>query len=112
MRLVDQHWPREGIAGAALQPLLVAPGVAAQVGDDRGRGRADLGGEAVGVGLVHLVAADLRADVELVSDPRLQAGDEQFPDAPFAAPAQRVATRIPLVEVADHRYPAGMRGPE
>ena len=78
--LVDGHGAVVDVAfTAGLHPLLVAPLVEV-VGDDRGRGRGNLGGAGHRVGLLEPVAAGA-LDLELVAGANPDLGDENLPHA-------------------------------
>jgi hypothetical protein len=66
--------------------------------------------KATGVGLQPDLAL-LGEDLELVDGARVNAGQEQLPDAARPQRAHRVQAAVPGVEVADHRHRAGARGP-
>ena len=58
MDLVDADGRVEAIAPRSLlQPTIIAPAIAAQIPDTRGRAGADLGGKGKGVGLQHAIVA-------------------------------------------------------
>jgi len=112
MHLVDAQRRAQRVArGAGFHPGRIAPLVAVQVYDQRGGARAHLLGEAVGIGLLRLVASGARAQVVLVGRPFVQAGDEEFPDASVGVQAHGVNARVPAVEVADDADAVGVGRP-
>ena len=76
-----------------------------------GGARAQLGAQAVGIGLEQQLVL-LGQELELVERASCQSGQEQLPDAAFAPQPHRVAPAVPLVEVAHHRHAAGIRRPD
>ena len=66
---------------AARHPLLVVPGELGDVPDDRRGLGPQLGGEAVGVGLLDEVAVVAALDLELVDLALAEVGDEDLPDS-------------------------------
>ena len=96
-------------ARAASQPR-VAPLVPGGVHDGGGGGRG-LGQAGHGVGLAVPLAVRA-ADVELVAGAVAGSGHEDLPDPGAAEGAHRVPLAVPVVEVADDPYPAGIRGPD
>ena len=93
-------------------PLLVAPGELGEVPDHRRRLGAELGGEAVGIGFLHEVAVVPALDLELVDLTLAEIGNEQLPDAGRSAVSHRMATTVPVVEVADHADALGVGRPD
>ena len=71
-----------------------------------------LGGEAVGVGLLDEVAVVAALDLELVDLARPRSGMKISQMPVGAAVPHRVAAAVPVVEVADHADPLGVRGPD
>ena len=57
----------------------------------------------------HAIGAD---DLELVGPALADVGQEDLPDAGVLAQPHRVAAAVPVVEVADHRDPAGIGRPD
>ncbi len=51
-------------------------------------------------------------DLILVDRSLIQSGDEQLPDAGRTHRPHGVGAPVPLIEIADDRYPLGARGPE
>ncbi len=64
------------------------------------------------IGLERLQGAVGTADLELVVLTGGEARHEQLPDAAVAPQAHRVTAPVPIVEVADHADPAGIRRPD
>ncbi len=111
MHLVDRHRLAQRVAlRAALEPLRVRPRVLRAVHDRRVR-RRHLGRERDRVGL-DAQPAVLRAELELVLRPFVDAGDEELPDAGRAERAHRMQAAVPRVEVADDRDRARVRRPD
>jgi hypothetical protein len=81
----------------------VVPLVAIELRDLRRGLRTNLGGEAVGVGLVAEEAAVGADDAVLVERAGFHAGNERLPDAGLASPRERMGRRVPAVEVTDDR---------
>ncbi len=105
VHFVDADWRVQALRlGASRHPLVVVPGVARQIPDDRRGARAELRGEAKWVGFLQPLRREARLDAVLVDRALAQAGDEALPDARGLARAQRGGPRIPLVEVADHTH--------
>ena len=82
------------------------------VPDDRGRLGPQLGGEAVGVGLLDEIAVVPALDLVLVDFALAEVGDEDLPDPRRAAVAHRVPAAVPVIEVADHADSLRIRGPD
>ena len=97
--------------GAFGHPVAVGPAVVGGWRDDRRlRGR-QLGRAGDRIGLLDDAAVGA-CDLELVSDARTDAGDEQLPDARTVAQPHRVAATVPIVEAADHRDAARIGRPD
>ena len=64
-----------------------------------------------GVGLVDLVPVMMRLDMKFVERAFADPGDEAFPDARTSPRAQPVHLGMPMVEAADDRNFACIRGP-
>ena len=88
------------------------PGELVDVPDDRRGLGPQLGGEAVGVGLLDEIALVTALDLELVDLALDQVGDEDLPDPRRPAAPHRVPAAVPVVEVADDADPHGVRGPD
>src|SRR6478672_4483088 len=98
------------MSAARLHPLGIAPGVI-EVPYHRGRPWRLLVINPEGVGFIAYVTVMMRGDVVLVERSLSNLGNETFPDARATARMQEVRLRIPLVEVADHRYRTGVGSP-
>ena len=99
VEFVDGDGLGEGFALAALlHPVVVVPGVVAQVGDDRGGLWAGFLLEAVGVGFFVDVAFVV-FDLIFVAIVFFKFWDEEFPDSSGASSHLVLAT-VPVVEVA------------
>ena len=95
---------------ALLQPGVIAPLIALEVGHHRGLSGAHLVLEAVGVGLlvaVPLLGVNLVFVMGASTEPR----HKQFPDAADPLLHRQVAA-IPVGAVANHRDTAGVGGPQ
>ena len=111
MHLVDRHRAAQRVGGgAALEPVLVAPGVLRLV-HDRGVGGRHFGVEREWIGLEPQTTL-LRPDLELVLRALVHAGDEQLPDPRGAERAHRMQASVPGVEVAHHGDRARIRRPD
>ena len=111
--LVDRHRVRARVArGARGDPVGVVPLVAVELRDLRRGLRANLGGEAVRVGLLAESAAVGTDDAVLVERPGLHAGNEPLPDTRLVPPGERMGVGAPAVEVADDRHVCGVRRPD
>ncbi len=97
--------------GARGEPFLVVPGELGDVPDDRGGLGPQLGGEAVGVGLLDEVAVVAALDLVLVDLALAEIGDEDLPDPGGAAIAHGVPAAVPVIEVADHAHALRHWGP-
>lgn len=111
VHLVHAHGGVVRVArGPLLEPGGVVPLIAARLDARRGR-RRDLGHAGHGVGLLDPLP-DLREDLELVRDARLDARDEELPDAVPVEAAHRVLHAVPAVEAADDADGPGVRRPD
>ena len=63
-----------------------------------------LGGKAVGVGLVDLIAVVTGVDVVLIDRARSNVGNERLPQPCLGPRLQRMSGRIPSVVISDHRH--------
>ena len=97
---------------AALHPGAVAPGELGQAFEPGGGLGRLLGREGDRIRLERQERAVGSAHLELVVPAPLQFGDEQFPDAAILPQPHRVASAVPVVEVADDRDAAGVRRPD
>ncbi len=104
MHLVDRDRRLRRLALAAPRhPVGVAPGAGVRIGHHRGGARRRLGLQRHRVGLLRQRA--VRAEhVILVHGARLDARDEQLPDAGLHALAHGMARGVPAVEAAHHRH--------
>ena len=111
MHLVHRDRAVEGIASfALLNPGVVPPVVAAELGHHRGVIGAHLVAETVGVGL--LVAVTILGPHFVFVDGALtQPRDEQLPAAAQSL-LHRMVAAIPAVEITEHRHTAGVGSPE
>ena len=110
MDLVDGHGAVVDVAlTAGPHPLLVAPLVEV-VGDDRGRGRGNLGGAGHRVGLLEPVAAGA-LNLELVAGANPDLGNENLPHAGRTQRTHRGLRAVPVVELADDAHGAGVGSP-
>ena len=109
-----RRWPC-GASNACRPPPLRHPAVVlpvvVQVPDDRRRPRRQLGAEGEGIGLVDLVAVVSGNDVVLVSRADRRHRAATLPRCPNAVVLQRMAGFRPAVEIAHHRHPLGVGGP-
>ena len=80
-------------------------------GHDRGRGRRGLGLLRHRIGLGGQAHAARANDIELVTRACIQTRHEELPDARRKTQAHGMATRIPRIEVADHRHALGVGRP-
>ena len=87
------------------------PGIAVQVVDLAAVGRAGLGVERVGVGLINQIPR-AGGDAVFVHVVFFHARDEQLPDRIAVYFAHRVASRFPTVKIAHHADGHGMRCPD
>ena len=78
---------------------------------DRGGVRRPFRPEGQRVGFQRQQSAVRALDLELIELAAVQAGQEQLPHAGLDALAHRVAAAVPVVEVADHADPPGIRRP-
>ena len=92
-------------------PALVMPGIAVQVVDLAAVGRAGLGVERVGVGLINQIPR-AGGDAVFVHVVFFHARDKQLPDRIAVYFAHRVASRFPAVKIAHHADGHGMRCPD
>ena len=81
-----------------------------QPADERGALRAHLRFKSVRVGLHPQVAVGIDK-LEFIQLAVQRAGNKQLPDAGLFTQAHRVAAAVPVVKLADDRYPAGIRRP-
>ena len=108
--LVDGHGAVVDVAVTArLHPLLVGPLVEV-VGDDRCRGRGNLGGAGQRVGLLEPVAAGA-LDLKLVAGADADLGNEDLPHAGRTQRTHGGLGAVPVVELADDAHGAGVGGP-
>ena len=82
-----------------------------QTADQRGAFRAHLRLKGVRVGFHPQVAVGVN-QLELIQLAVVRAGDKQLPDPGLLAQTHRVAAAVPVVELPDHRHPAGVRRPD
>src|SRR5216683_505523 len=85
--------------GATLLPFGVVPLIAADIENDGGGFGRYFRREAVGVGLLLLIALDARPHLVLVMRAGARARNEDFPD-PACAQAHGMAAAVPIVEIA------------
>ena len=97
--------------GSPVDPTPILP-VVRQIPDDGGVPWGGLAAERERVGLGHLVVVDDRLQAVLVERARLHPLDEAGPDAGVGHTLHLVSIRLPVVEVAHHRYAAGGGGPD
>jgi hypothetical protein len=95
---------------AALQPGLVAPAVAIEVGHDGRRLRTQLHTKSEGIGFQQQIVS-VSADLVLVGGALADAGHEQLPHARAATRLHGVLAAIPQIEVADHADAFRIRRP-
>src|SRR5271166_5062353 len=81
-------------------PLLVAPGELGEIPDHRRGLGTEFGGKSVRVGFLYQIAVVAALDLELVNLARAQIRDKQLPDSGRAPVPHRVASAVPVVEVA------------
>ena len=81
-----------------------------QPADKRGALRAHLRFKSVRVGFHPQVAVSIDK-LEFIQLAVQRAGNKQLPDAGLFAQAHRMTATVPVVELADNRYPAGVRRP-
>ncbi len=113
MHFVNHNRRRARIASAALrQPVAVVPGEMIHPADDGGGLGPHFGGEAVRVHLQRQADAFAVFDLVFVTHPFPHARDEDFPDTGLLPQPHRMAATIPVVAIADHRDPAGVRRPD
>src|SRR5690606_2271386 len=100
MNLIDRRWTVSRLLVAPRRhPVLVGPIKLRLWCNDRGLARRQLGLPRHGISLGS--NASVGSDYfELVAFPRPQAGDKELPHARVIAPAHRMASAIPAVEVA------------
>ena len=112
MDFVDVDGLVDGLCGPALgHPFLVMPGEAVDVPDYRSRGRALLGGKAVGVRLVSFVAHQPGFDRILILRAYRQIGQKKLPGT--AGPvAHHIHPVVPEVEGANDADPLGIGRPD
>ena len=112
MDLVDRDRRRGGLPlGAACHPALVGPAQRPRRGHDRGRAGRELGLLRHRIGLVGLAHAARRRRCRTCSARPRPARHEQLPDAGRKAQPHGMATRIPRIEIADHRHALGVGRP-
>lgn len=86
-----------------LAVCLVVPGLRDFRRGHRGRVRAQFGAPGKGIGLERQTRAVAVEDLVLVDKARIDAGNEDFPNAGVGAQPHDVATAVPVVELADDR---------
>jgi hypothetical protein len=98
--------------GAFREPRGVPPRVPVDRAYDRPGARRHLEPEGEGVRLQQQFAGPAGADLVLVDLLLGHAGEEDLPDAGFAAGAHRVHAAVPVVRVAHHRHPLRVGRPD
>src|SRR5208282_6876566 len=112
VNLVDGHGRVQRVYGRAFfQKGRVVPGVV-EIPDHGSGARRFLRKKSQRVGLFNLVTELGGADVELVKCALLDAGNKALPDSRRTASLERMGLRVPSIEVSDHRYIAGVGGPD
>ena len=81
-------------------------------GGDRGGGGPEFGAEGERIGLERHQRPPGADDLELVAAALADVGEKDLPDAGVLAQPHRMAAAVPIVEIADHRDAAGVRGPD
>ncbi|MNM98353.1 hypothetical protein D3C81_1108820 [compost metagenome] len=111
VQLIDRQGRVIGMALRALRhPVVVLPGVAERTRYLGRSARRQLGGAGQRVCLQGQYPV-LAQHLELVGFAHPQARHEQFPYPGAVAQAHGVAAAVPVVEIAHHRHPPGVRRP-
>ena len=112
MHLIDQQGLFPVICRfPLLQPFLIGPGKAGQIGNHRSRVGPQLRRVGVRIGLQHRQSL-LRLDLVFIAGPCFQTRDKQLVDARLSDLNHRIAAAVPHIKVAHHTDTLRVRRPD